>query len=169
MKGILLSVAVAPALLLSACTSTAAAQPRATDASTSTMPAFATQTPTAPTAAPQSTSDPTRVDEQGMVAVVVKPINLDSPSDTLEFEVGLNTHSVDLSMDLAALSTLTTDTGISVQATKWDAERGGHHVGGRLIFPANKDGKPVLDDASKLTLTIVNLDAPVRTFEWQLP
>ena len=57
-----------------------------------------------------------RIDEQGAVVFEVTPLNLGTPADTLEFDVAMNTHSVDLSMDLAALSTLSTDTGISLQA-----------------------------------------------------
>jgi hypothetical protein len=71
-------------------------------------------------------------------------------------------------MDLAVLSTLTTDSGISIQPTIWDAPRGGHHVQGKLIFPAVLDGKSVLDGASTLTLTISDVDAPARVFEWEL-
>jgi hypothetical protein len=80
----------------------------------------------------------------------------------------METHSVDLSMNRATLSTLTTDTGITVQATLWDAPRGGHHVSGRLIFPATLDGKSILNGATKLTLTIHDVDIPSRVFEWQL-
>ena len=98
----------------------------------------------------------------------VTPLNLDNPSDQFEFDVVLDTHSVDLSMDLATLATLTTDTGITVQATLWDAPRGGHHVAGKLIFPAMSDGKSILDGATRLTLTIVDVDAPSRVLEWEL-
>jgi hypothetical protein len=107
-----------------------------------------------------------RLDEQGAVTVEVKSLNLNDPGETLDFEVALNTHSVDLSMDLAALTTLTTDTGKTVPSTRWEAPMGGHHVSGTLSFPASVDGSPVLENASKLTLTIVNLDVPQRTFEW---
>jgi hypothetical protein len=69
---------------------------------------------------------------------------------------------------LAALSTLSTDTGFALQATAWEAPLGGHHVAGKLIFPAMKDGKPVLEGASWLKLTVINLDAPSRVFEWDL-
>jgi hypothetical protein len=55
-----------------------------------------------------------------------------------------------------------------VESTLWDAPRGGHHVEGKLIFPATKDGKPILEGATKLTLTIINVDAPTRIFEWDL-
>lgn len=134
---------------------------------------------TVPTAAPVSNAVPaptdkpanvdlTRTDEQGAVVIEVTPLNLDSATDNLEFDVSMNTHSVDLSMDLAPLATLTTDTGLTVQAMKWDATPGGHHVPGKLIFPASQDGKSVLDGAGKLTLTIVNIDAPTRVFEWAL-
>jgi len=109
-----------------------------------------------------------RTDEQGAVVVEVTPLNLETPADMLEFDVAMNTHSVDLSMDLAALSTLSTDTGVTVQATKWDATPGGHHVSGKLIFPATSSGKSILDGTSKLTLTIVNVDAASRAFEWEL-
>jgi hypothetical protein len=71
-------------------------------------------------------------------------------------------------MDLATLATLTADTGVMIQATLWEAPLGGHHVEGKLIFPATKDGKSILEDASKLTLTIANLDAASRIFEWEL-
>ena len=114
-------------------------------------------------------SDLSRLDEQGAVVVEVTPLNLDTPADTLEFDITMNTHSVDLIMDLAALSVLSTDTGLRLQATEWDATAGGHHVSGKLIFPAMNDGTSILEDASTLTLTIVNVDAASRVFEWELP
>lgn len=110
----------------------------------------------------------TRVDEQGAVIVQVTPLNLGMPADTLEFDVSLSTHSVDLSMDLAVLSTLTTDTGISIQPTSWDGPRGGHHVQGKLSFPVMQDGKSILESTNILTLTITDVDAPLRVFEWEL-
>ncbi|MBI5933612.1 MAG: hypothetical protein HY867_07870 [Chloroflexi bacterium] len=107
-----------------------------------------------------------RTDEQGDIIFEVTPLNLNAPAETLEFDIVLTTHSIDLSMDLAALATLITDTGVTVQATLWDAPRGGHHVEGKLIFPATVDGKSIFNAATKLTLTIVNVDAPSRVFEW---
>lgn len=109
-----------------------------------------------------------RIDEQGAIIIEITPLNLVSPTDTFEFDVVMTTHSIDLSMDLATLSTLTTDTGVSVKSTLWDAPLGGHHVEGKLIFPATKDGKPILEGATKLTLTIINVDVPTRIFEWDL-
>lgn len=65
--------------------------------------------------------DLTRIDLQGVITVEVKPLNLDTPSDQLEFDVVMDTHSVDLSMDLAALATLTADTEMTVQTVSWNA------------------------------------------------
>ena len=110
----------------------------------------------------------TRSDQQGAVVVSITPLNLADSSEQLEFDVVLETHAVDLSMDLAVLSSLTTNTGVIMQATLWDAPRGGHHVSGKLIFPALSDGRPILEGASRLTLTILDVDAPSRVFEWQL-
>ena len=109
-----------------------------------------------------------RVDEQGAVTVGVQPLNLDGSAGDLTFAVSMNTHSVDLSMDLASLAVLSTDTGVQLQAKGWDGPRGGHHISGTLTFPATEDGKSVLAGASRLTLTITNLDAPARVFAWGL-
>lgn len=111
-----------------------------------------------------------RSDSQGAVEVEVIPIDLEGGDDqTLAFEVGMNTHSVDLSMDLAALSTLQADNGLTLQALNWSGGSG-HHVKGVLRFPANApDGRSVLDGTSRLVLIIRNVDAQERAFEWILP
>lgn len=158
MKRLLLPVLLTLALILVACGPSQAStdQTEPQPASVSTEPSQA------------DTGDLTRSDGQGAVTVSVTPLNLENPSDQLEFDIGLETHSVDLSMDLATLATLTTDTGLSVPATLWDAPRGGHHVAGKLIFPTTQDGKFILEGATKLTLTILNVDVPSRVFEWEL-
>jgi len=164
MKRLFVPVLLAGTLLASACSALAprpiaAAAPAGT--ALPTVPAGID--PFAPPA-----NDLVRVDQQGAVTVEITPPKLSEASDTLEFEVALNTHSVDLSMDLAALSTLATDKGLVVPATKWNAPLGGHHVSGTLSFPANQDGKSVLAGAQRLTLTIRDLDAARRVFEWDL-
>ena len=110
----------------------------------------------------------TLTDEQGAVVVAVTQINLNGPGETLDFEVALNTHSVDLGMDLAQNAFLTTDSGLTVSAVKWDAPSGGHHVSGTLSFPANLDDQVVLEGAGQVTLTIRNVDAPERVFIWEI-
>ncbi|OGO11197.1 MAG: hypothetical protein A2032_05095 [Chloroflexi bacterium RBG_19FT_COMBO_49_13] len=136
--------------------------------STNPEVASAKSQPTATQSQPVS-DDMVRTDDQGAVEFSVQPLNLDSPGDSLTFEVSMNTHSVDLSMDLATLATLKADNGNSAQGVSWDGPLGGHHVSGKLTFPASNDGKPILDGATRLTLTIKNVDAPERIFTWELP
>jgi len=157
MRRFIIPLLLSLTLILAAC-----APSQATPLQTEPQPATVSTEPASPS------GDLARSDRQGSVTVEVTPLNLDAPDDTLEFDVVLDTHSVDLSMDLATLATLTTDTGITLQATVWDAPRGGHHVEGKLVFPAMKDSKSILEGADKLTLTITNVDAPERVFEWQL-
>ena len=137
--------------------------------------AASTPLPSQPQADPVSTESAspefdsaTRMDDQGAIIFEVTPLNLGQIAESLEFNIVLTTHSIDLSMDLAATATLTTNTGVSVNSTLWDAPRGGHHVEGKLIFPATLNGNSILNGATKLTLTITNVDAPTRTFEWEL-
>lgn len=103
-----------------------------------------------------------------MVVVAIQPLNVGSGEEWLKFEVSMNTHSVDLSMDLAALASLATNNGLTVQAILWDAPRGGHHVKGTLVFPASVDGKSLFDGATELILIIKEVDVPVRIFTWSL-
>ncbi|GJM40263.1 MAG: hypothetical protein DHS20C20_05450 [Ardenticatenaceae bacterium] len=117
---------------------------------------------------PQTGVWDTAVDEQGAVTIAITPVDLSVEAATLAFEVVMDTHSVDLSMDLAALATLTTDNGRTVKATLWDAVPGGHHVSGVLTFPATLEGTAVLTEATQLTLTITGVDASIRTFTWTL-
>ncbi|PKN90747.1 MAG: hypothetical protein CVU44_22830 [Chloroflexi bacterium HGW-Chloroflexi-6] len=115
-----------------------------------------------------NTDDLTRTEIQGEVTLKVTPLNLDNPGDTLKFEVILDTHTVELDMDLATLATLTTDTGLTLQPTLWDAPKGGHHAEGTLAFPATLDGKSILDGVKQLTLTISDVDNATSTFTWDL-
>jgi hypothetical protein len=107
-----------------------------------------------------------KLDIQGAVETTVIPLNLNSPAESLNFEVTLNTHSVDLSMDLASLATLEADNGLTVSASEWEAPSGGHHVGGVLSFPTEFNGSALLENASRVTLIIRDVDAPVRAFSW---
>lgn len=161
------------ALALAACSPAASPDqaPAPVSALSNVIPSPTDDPALIPTLFPNTSAngDLTRVDEQGMVVMEVTPLDLGAPGDTLEFDIVMNTHSVDLSMDLATLSTLTTDTGVSVQPTLWDAPPGGgHHVAGKLIFPATKDGVSILEGVGRITLTIRDVDAPSRLFEWEL-
>lgn len=109
-----------------------------------------------------------REDSQGAVTVKVTPLNLDSPAASLDFDVVLDTHSVNLAMDLTQMAVLRTDTGAQVSASAWPIGSG-HHYEATLSFPAQTaEGKRLLEGASTLSLVIANLDAPERVFEWSL-
>jgi len=109
-----------------------------------------------------------RADSQGAVEFVVTPLNLTAPGETLDFDVSMNTHSVDVSWDLAAQSVLKTDTGLEVKGLSWPVGSG-HHYEGKLTFPAKTaDGKALLEGAKTLTLVIRDADAPERVFSWSL-
>jgi hypothetical protein len=178
MKRLLMPAFLILIIILTACSAPSNPPPAPTAAQDNPQPAPVTNVIPTPTDDPAilatlfpnmgSNVELTRMDQQGAVIMEVTPLNLGTPAETLDFDVVLNTHSVDLGMDLAALSTLTTDTGIKVEATSWDAPRGGHHVSGKLVFPAMQDGKSVLEGSKKITLTILNLEAPSRIFEWEL-
>jgi len=136
-------------------------------APTEEPPSAPTRTPP-PSATAPGPEALTRVDSQGAVTIEVTPLNLDAPGPTLDFAVVMETHAVDLSMDLAALATLSTDDGRTVRAEFWDAPLGGHHVAGTLSFPAETDGRPILEGARELKLTLRDVDAPERVFAWRL-
>ncbi len=124
----------------------------------------------APTALPRAASaaDLARSDQQGAVEFVITPLNLSAAGATLDFDVSMNTHSVDLGWDLAAQSTLRTDTGLEVVGQTWPVG-GGHHYAGTLSFPATTpDGQRLLEQAGTLTLTIRDTDVPERSFIWDL-
>ena len=107
-------------------------------------------------------------DSQGGVQFVVTPLNLASPGATIDFEVSMNTHSVDLGWDLAAQSTLTADTGLVANGRTWPVGSG-HHYEGVLSFPAmTLDGKSLLEGATTLRLVIRDTDVAERVFTWEL-
>jgi hypothetical protein len=109
-----------------------------------------------------------RTDTQGAVEFVLTPLNLDAAGATLDFDVSMNTHSVDLGWDLAAQSVLSTDTGLEVTGQSWPVGSG-HHYEGTLSFPVSAaGGEALLDGAATLTLTIRDTDVPERSFTWDL-
>lgn len=150
-------------LLLTACGNDATEETAVTDIQ------IASQVQEVPGDVEKNTNHETLVDQQGAVTVAVTPLNLETTNvETVTFEVAMDTHSVDLSMDLATLATLTTENGNEVLATEWDAEMGGHHVSGILSFPAVIDGTDLLQGASEIELIIRDVDAAERVFSWQL-
>jgi len=107
---------------------------------------------------------PTETSDAGQVTVAVTPLNLGRPEESPQFQVNLNTHSVALDYDLAALAVLRTDAGNEVAAAGWAGGRGGHHVNGTLSF------RPIdLQGARWVELLIRGVaNVPERAFRWDL-
>jgi len=163
--------AVVPLLLLAGCAAPRSApgtpQPAAAEAGPSRTPP-----PTATQASPQKdTPEPfeTQTDSQGSIVFEVTPLSLKDDGSALEFDVAMNTHSVDLAWDLAAQSVLRTDSGREVPGLSWPLGSG-HHYAGTLSFPGQApDGSAVLQGARTVTLTIRDTDVPERVFTWEVP
>lgn len=84
-----------------------------------------------------------------------------TPLSASDFQIAINTHSVDLDFDLAEISTLYDDLGNSYKPLKWEGpEPGGHHMSGILKFPSiNNYAKSI-----KLVIT----DTTRREFNWDI-
>lgn len=78
-----------------------------------------------------------------------------------EFQIAMNTHSVDLDFDLTQISTLHDNFGKDYYPFKWDgSEPGGHHREGILKF------LPINNNAKSIKLVII--DSTKREFMWDL-
>lgn len=97
--------------------------------------------------------------EAGAVTVKIDPVRLDASG--AEFKVSFDTHSVELSLDVARSSTLTVGAG-QWSGASWSGDGpSGHHREGTLRFAS---GGPAQGD---VVLTIGGLPAPV-TATWTL-
>ncbi len=153
MKKWIIIVLTLVSVILAACSGPTAATP---------APASNTSSSVAPAAAPAGESL-TQTNDEAMVTVAVTPLNLSNKAAaTLDFDVALNTHSVDLSYDLTQIATLSNDAGEQVQPTKWNGPAGGgHHRAGTLSFPQLKQR------GQTLTLTLRGVaNVPERIFTW---
>ena len=78
-----------------------------------------------------------KIDEQSEVTVIVTPIDILSQSKEWKFDVGINTHSVELDQDMIKVAVLVDDNGEEYKPLRWEgAEAGGHHREGVLIWSA---------------------------------
>ncbi|MEN8232824.1 MAG: YHS domain-containing protein [Thermodesulfobacteriota bacterium] len=104
-----------------------------------------------------------KTDDQKRVKVKVAPQEIRFGEPVL-FKLTFDTHSVDLSFDPIAISTLELDNNIALRPEKWDgAAPGGHHRSGTLIF------KSIPKETKSLKLTLRNVaGVPERTFIWNL-
>jgi len=135
-----------------------------------TMPITGTL-PTTGTVPGTSTSNLTQTAQAGAVTVKVTPLNLqNAEAKTLDFEVVLDTHSVELDVDLAKTATLQVD-DTQIEPTAWKSASGkAHHVEGVLSFPAtDAAGESILKGTKTISLLIGSLPGKHElTFTWNL-
>ncbi|TAL19272.1 hypothetical protein EPN90_03840 [Patescibacteria group bacterium] len=115
-------------------------------------------------APPSETTIPKTIsDSQGEVEVAVTPKNFAPDAPVWEFEVSLNTHSVELGEDLTKVSTLLGEQGREYQPLSWSgAPPGGHHREGILSFAP-------LAGAKNIKLVIKGIGGiPAREFLWKI-
>lgn len=112
--------------------------------------------------APVPVGIPPQTNSEGNVEIVVQPKSIRSDSPTWNFDVSLETHSVELSQDLVQVSELANETGTAFKPIAWEGDPpGGHHRKGTLIF------KPITPMPKTLKLTIRTIgEIPTRTFQW---
>jgi hypothetical protein len=125
---------------------------------TATMPATGT-------AASEPMVDLTQTAQAGDVTVQVTALNLDdAQAETLDFQVVLDTHSVDIDVDLAETAVLRTGE-TEVAPAVWESDSpAGHHVAGVLRFARQE-----IPDDEALTLTIGGLPGDEEaTFTWAM-
>ena len=174
-----IAILMAVVLVLSACAGQSAAlaptaapvQPTVAQATKPTATSAPSQPAATQSAQPTPTQpgpaippgDLTRTNEGGSVTFAIKPINLGSGASTLDFDVSMNTHSVELNFDLKQLAVLKTDTGAEIKPSAYQVGSG-HHVESKLSFPADK-----ISGARMLTLILKNVSGVAeRTFTWNL-
>lgn len=109
----------------------------------------------------------TVIDQQGAVVVEVTPLHMNEKNSTLYFGVAMNTHSVDLSMDLASLSQLRLADGTEIEADDWDSPAGGHHVSDILSFILSSQEYEALIETDAIQLSVFGVDVEERVFLWQ--
>ena len=103
-----------------------------------------------------------KTDEQANVTVVVTPLDPFLRSTLWRFDVGMNTHSVELNQDMTKVAVLVDDQGREYEPLKWEGPIGGHHREGTLTFVQ------LMPVPKSVELKIYNIGGVTRSFIWQL-
>lgn len=105
----------------------------------------------------------TKSNKQNSVRVDVRPVQL-LPGKPAKFEIRMNTHSVDLSYEMVAVSTLKDNQGREYQPIHWEGSSDeSHHRQGILEFPKLET------NTASITLVIRKIaEVPERIFEWSV-
>jgi|SRR3989344_9444139 len=104
-----------------------------------------------------------KVNTEGDVTVKVTPLELSSKASEWKFDVGINSHSFELSQNLADVAVLADGQGKEYRPINWEGVApSGHHVEGILTF------KPIVPAPKFVELKILGIGAPVRSFAWNI-
>ncbi len=104
----------------------------------------------------------TKTEEQADVTLVVTPLDLSPNSKEWKFDVGMNTHSVELDQDMTKITVLVDGQGKEYKPISWEGPVGGHHREGVLIF------NQITPIPKSVELKISSIGDVVRSFTWQL-
>ena len=101
--------------------------------------------------------------EGGSVAVQVTPLKM-QPTAPLEFDIVIDTHSVELNDDMMKAVVLRDDSGMEFTPSAWEGPgAGGHHREGKIKFA------PLTMNTQALTLVVKNVaGVPERLYTWEL-
>jgi len=103
---------------------------------------------------------PVQENSEGNVTVVVTPT---ISASSFDFEIVMDTHSVELGTDMLEISELKNDQGESYSPTAWEGSApGGHHRSGVLKFNL------VSPRPKEIELIIVGIGGVDRRFRWKL-
>ncbi|MEK7543214.1 MAG: hypothetical protein AAB503_02835 [Patescibacteria group bacterium] len=104
----------------------------------------------------------TKTDSQANVNIVVTPLDLSPQSAEWKFDIGMNTHSVELDQDMTKSAVLIDDQGKEYRPLTWKGPASGHHREGVLLF------RTITPAPKSVELKIMGIADTVRTFTWQL-
>lgn len=106
----------------------------------------------------------TKTSSEAEVTVDVTPVNILEDGETFDFNITLETHSVNLDQDLTLNSVLIDDENNSYNPIKWEGDPpGGHHRSGTLKF------KSIIPKPKSLKLILKDIGGvKERVFEWDL-
>lgn len=106
----------------------------------------------------------TKESNEGPISVKVTPKDLNEELLSWDFEIALDTHSEELSVDLVTVSELMDEQAKPYKPIAWEGDPpGGHHRSGVLKF------KPISSLPKSLELRIKNVGGiSERSFKWNL-
>ena len=105
-----------------------------------------------------------QTNNEGGVAIVVRPQSIKENAASWNFEISLDTHSVELNEDLVEASVLIDKNGKEYQPVEWEGDSaGGHHRSGVLKFA------PISPWPKMIELKIRGVNGiEQRIFRWNL-